>query len=161
LLGPPVRERGRNWSGERERDAREGLGSFKSRPRSGRRAHDARGAGAVAARPPLPVAGRAGGRWGEELTSGPGWQRLRAKEARRLGWRGSLGRAAEARGGCAREKGSWAGGCQGNGLRAENKERRGRRKKELFSFFQRFSKFHFQLDFEFIWNLNQNHSSQK
>ena len=27
LLGPPVRERGRNWSGERERDAREGLGS--------------------------------------------------------------------------------------------------------------------------------------
>ena len=98
LLGPPVRERGRNWSGERERDAREGLGSFKLRPRSERRAHDARGVGAVAARPPLPVAGRAGGRWGEELTSGPGWQRLRARQRRAAtaawpSWAGSCGRA--------------------------------------------------------------------
>ena len=72
--------------GEREEEsgeqpgARGGPGSFKSRPRSGRRAHDARGAGAVRRR--LRLTGRGRGRKGAALTAGPGGQRLGAERRR-------------------------------------------------------------------------------
>ena len=97
--------------GEREDEsgeqpgARRGSGSYKSRPRSGQRAHNARGAGVVRRR--LRLTGRGRGRKGAALTAGPGGQRLGA-ERRRGGclarcWAG----AADAR--------VWAGGWRGAG----------------------------------------------
>ena len=80
-----------NESGEQP-GARGGSGSFKSRPRSGRRAHDARGAGAVRRR--LGLTGRGRRMKGAALTAGPDGQRLgwhgegrAAAVTRELGWR--------------------------------------------------------------------------
>ena len=79
---PPKRERGRNWSGERERDTR----GARLRLKRGRGAGRAIPRRATWARAAVAADARCGcGRKGAALTCGPGRQRLKEeREARRL-----------------------------------------------------------------------------
>ena len=125
----------------------------------GRRAHDARGAGAVRRR--LRLTGRGRGRKGAALTAGPGGQRL-GVERRRGGclarcWAG----AADAHG--------WAGGWRGAGPRGKERgpagrfQERGRKRGKIlfpFLFLLQFSKSLFKFKFQFFLKslINSKHS---
>ena len=151
------------------------------------RSHDARGAGAVAAS--VPCDSGAGRRWGNALMGGAGCQRQNvgkggaAAVAAALGWcgaglarllgrrgagptqgaRGRLSRAGAAAGAGPRPEMRRRGRGEGAGLAggAGRESRKGGRGKIILFLFPTIFQIHFQLDFEFIWILNQNHSSQK
>ena len=53
---------------------------------------------------------------------------------------------------CARKEGSWAGGCQGNGLRAESEEEMERKEEILFLFLFRVFQKYFSNGFEFLFS---------
>jgi len=96
-------------------------------------------------------------RWaGAEL----GWRGCWASAGRHgeaePGWRGCSGWASARNEEKGEGRGSWAGGRSGPRIK-EGRER----KKIILFLFPTIFQIHFQLDFEFIWILNQNHSSQK
>ena len=63
---------------------------------------------------------------------------------------------------CARKEGSWAGGCQGNGLRAESEEEMERKEEIPFFFlFLEFFKSIFQMDLNSCFQIWSNQSSQE
>ena len=146
-LWPLRRERERKIERGAAAGGRLGRGSILKRPSVGRGAPTTREDQARAAVAPGARAGvceTRGGRWGEELTSGPGRsaagerearQRLLAETGPRGGKRlGSAGPAQEGEEGKSERAagGSWASAVGREGLRAENQE--GREKWILYFF---------------------------